>query len=162
EGLAFYGGEYFYGWADNSNSTGGNPEGAPRLLDIHTARGAVGWGATPTRVGGNALGSIKNTGRAPAAKRAHLATLAPPAARAAEAGAVPVCFPELAVTGYPPEDLVLRPQFVRDNLTALESLAEATRDGCPVLTGFVDRSDAGLHNAAGLLAGGSVVARYHK
>jgi NAD+ synthase (glutamine-hydrolysing) len=84
------------------------------------------------------------------------------AARASAAGADLVCFPELAVTGYPPEDLVLRPQFVRDNLTALDDLARATAGGCAVLTGFVDRSDRGLHNAAALLAGGRVVARYHK
>jgi NAD+ synthase (glutamine-hydrolysing) len=84
------------------------------------------------------------------------------AARATESGADLVCFPELAVTGYPPEDLVLRPEFVRDNLQALEDLARGTAGGCAVLTGFVDRSDVGLHNAAGLLSGGEVLARYHK
>jgi NAD+ synthase (glutamine-hydrolysing) len=73
-----------------------------------------------------------------------------------------VCFPELAVTGYPPEDLVLRPEFVDDNLAALDELASRTADGCAVLTGFVDRSSAGLHNAAALLRGGLVEARYHK
>ena len=83
-------------------------------------------------------------------------------ARATEAGADLVCFPELAITGYPPEDLVLRPEFVRDNLDALADLARRTADGCPVLTGFVDRSGRGLHNAAGLLARGEIVARYHK
>jgi NAD+ synthase (glutamine-hydrolysing) len=82
--------------------------------------------------------------------------------RATEAGADLVCFPELAVTGYPPEDLVLRPEFVRDNLSVLEELAAATAGGCAVLTGFVDRSERGLHNAAALLSGGRVVARYHK
>jgi NAD+ synthase (glutamine-hydrolysing) len=84
------------------------------------------------------------------------------AARATFAGAELICFPELAVTGYPPEDLVLRSAFVQDNLEALEDLARRTVDGCAVLTGFVDRSPRGLHNAAGLLAGGQVVARYHK
>jgi NAD+ synthase (glutamine-hydrolysing) len=85
------------------------------------------------------------------------------AARATEAGADLVCFPELAVTGYPPEDLVLRADFVRDNLAALEDLARATADGCAVVTGFVDRSDSGhLHNAAGLLRSGEVVTHYHK
>jgi NAD+ synthase (glutamine-hydrolysing) len=82
--------------------------------------------------------------------------------RATEAGADLLCFPELAVTGYPPEDLVLRPAFVADNLEALNALARETANGCAVLTGFVDRTEAGLHNAAGLLAGGQVVARYHK
>ncbi|MGH2557283.1 MAG: NAD+ synthase [Actinomycetota bacterium] len=83
-------------------------------------------------------------------------------AGATKAGADLVCFPELAVTGYPPEDLVLRPEFVRDNLEALDDLARRTANGCAVLTGFVDRSALGLHNSAGLLSGGKVVARYHK
>lgn len=83
-------------------------------------------------------------------------------ARATEAGADLVCFPELAVTGYPPEDLVLRPEFVRDNLEALDDLARRTAGGCAVLAGFVDRSKRGLHNSAGLLSEGKVVARYHK
>src|SRR5213592_3531680 len=84
------------------------------------------------------------------------------ATRATEAGADLVCFPELAVTGYPPEDLVLRPEFVRDNLEAVQDLARRTTDGCAVLTGFIDRTDRGLHNAAGLLHAGALVARYHK
>src|SRR6266571_6250778 len=42
------------------------------------------------------------------------------ALEASSAGADLISFPELAVTGYPPEDLVLRPQFVKDNLAALE------------------------------------------
>jgi NAD+ synthase (glutamine-hydrolysing) len=92
----------------------------------------------------------------------NVAKMAQAAAQATAAGADLVCFPELAVTGYPPEDLVLRPEFVRDNLEALDELAGLTSGGCAVLAGFVDRSAAGLHNAAGLLAGGEVVARYHK
>jgi NAD+ synthase (glutamine-hydrolysing) len=92
----------------------------------------------------------------------NVETMAAWAARATEAGADLVCFPELAVTGYPPEDLVLRPEFVRDNLAALDDLVSKAADGCAVLVGFVDRSDAGLHNAAALLRDGVVVARYHK
>jgi NAD+ synthase (glutamine-hydrolysing) len=84
------------------------------------------------------------------------------AGQATEAGADLVCFPELAITGYPPEDLVLRSEFVRDNLRALDDLAAGTVGGCAVLTGFVDRTERGLHNAAGLLFGGQVVARYYK
>lgn len=81
---------------------------------------------------------------------------------AAGRGADLACFPELAVTGYPPEDLVLREAFIDDNLEALEELARRTARDCAVLTGFVDRSTRGLHNAAGLLRDGRVEARYHK
>jgi NAD+ synthase (glutamine-hydrolysing) len=82
--------------------------------------------------------------------------------RATESHADIVCFPELAITGYPPEDLVLRPEFVRDNLAALEELAERTIDASPILTGFVDRTERGLHNAAALVHEGRIVERYHK
>jgi NAD+ synthase (glutamine-hydrolysing) len=84
------------------------------------------------------------------------------AARATEAAADIVVFPELAVPGYPPEDLVLRPAFVEDNLEALGLLAKETAGGCPIVTGFVDRSERGIHNAAALLSDGDVLARYHK
>jgi NAD+ synthase (glutamine-hydrolysing) len=88
--------------------------------------------------------------------------MAAAAARATEAGAELVCFPELSITGYPPEDLVLRPEFVRDNLAALDELAAKTTDACPVIAGFVDKSERGLHNAAAYLAAGEVRVRYHK
>ena len=84
------------------------------------------------------------------------------ASRATEAAADVVVFPELALPGYPPEDLVLRPAFVRDNLEALDAFAKHTAGGCPIVVGFVDRSDRGIHNAAALVANGAVVARYHK
>ena len=84
------------------------------------------------------------------------------ASRATEADADVVVFPELAITGYPPEDLVLRPAFVDDNLIALDALAANTTGGCSIVVGFVDRSERGIHNAAALVGGGRVVARYHK
>ena len=83
-------------------------------------------------------------------------------ARATEAKTDVVVFPELAIAGYPPEDLVLRSSFVDDNLEAVARLARETAGGCPILTGFVDRTAAGIHNAAGLISNGEVVARYHK
>ena len=88
--------------------------------------------------------------------------MAAAAAQGCGYGADLVCFPELAITGYPPEDLVLRPEFVRDNLEALAELARRTDGRCAVLTGFVDRTEAGLHNSAALLREGRVEARYHK
>jgi len=84
------------------------------------------------------------------------------ASRATETDADLIVFPELAITGYPPEDLVLRSRFVDDNLTALSALADRTAGGCPIVVGFVDRTDAGIHNAAALVGDGSVIARYHK
>ena len=70
--------------------------------------------------------------------------------------------PELAITGYPPEDLVLRRAFVDDTLATVDALARATAAGCDVIVGFVDRSAAGVHNAAAVLQGGAVTARYAK
>ena len=93
----------------------------------------------------------------------NVARMAEWTARAAEQGADLICFPELAITGYPPEDLVLRPRFVDDNLAALDALAVATAgSSCAVMVGFVDRSEQGLHNAAALIRDGRVQERYHK
>ena len=84
------------------------------------------------------------------------------ASRASEADADVVVFPELAITGYPPEDLVLRPSFVEDNLTALDALAANTAGGASIVVGYVDRTERGIHNAAAVLGNGEVIARYHK
>jgi NAD+ synthase (glutamine-hydrolysing) len=88
--------------------------------------------------------------------------LADAAAHATAEGADVVVFTELAITGYQPEDLVLRSSFVTDNLAALDALASATAGGCDVIVGFVDRDAAGLHNAAAVLRRGRVHARYAK
>ncbi len=70
--------------------------------------------------------------------------------------------PELAVTGYPPEDLLLKPQFVEDNLAALARVTPRTR-GLVALVGYVDRDREGrLYNAAAVLADGVHVATYRK
>jgi NAD+ synthase (glutamine-hydrolysing) len=83
--------------------------------------------------------------------------------RAEGAGAQLVCFPELALTGYPPEDLLLRDEFVGDQLDVLDALVAGTGGrSIDVVLGFVDRSDAGLHNAAALIRDGVLVERYHK
>lgn len=81
--------------------------------------------------------------------------------RARDLGADLLAAPELAITGYPPEDLVLRPAFVRDNLTALGRLASSV-GGIAAVVGFVDRDASGIYNAAALLAGGEVKDVYHK
>jgi NAD+ synthase (glutamine-hydrolysing) len=83
---------------------------------------------------------------------------------AAEAAGADVCVvPELAVTGYPPEDLLLKPGFVADNVAALEKVAAATGQ-CAVVVGFVAAAEGGtgLANAAAVCAGGRVVGVYRK
>src|SRR6266481_7128018 len=57
--------------------------------------------------------------------------------RARDEGADIVAFPELALTGYPPEDLVLKPGFLRENLRAVEAIAAATA-GIVAVVGFVN------------------------
>jgi NAD+ synthase (glutamine-hydrolysing) len=80
--------------------------------------------------------------------------------RAREQGADIVCFTELAITGYPPEDLVLKPSFVRDNLAQLKLVAEAAK-GISAVVGFVDQ-DGDLFNSAAFLHEGEIKAIYHK
>ncbi len=80
--------------------------------------------------------------------------------RARKAGADIVAFPELAVTGYPPEDLLLKPQFVKDNLKALKEIQRATT-GITAVVGFVDRKDL-LYNAAAIMHNGKLAYVYHK
>ena len=69
-------------------------------------------------------------------------------------------FPELAITGYPPEDLLLKPGFVAENRRALEAVAARTRR-CVAVLGFVEEG-YDLHNAAAVCAGGAVVGTYCK
>ncbi len=80
--------------------------------------------------------------------------------RARKLGADIVVFPELAVTGYPPEDLLLKPQFVKDNLRVVKDIAKSTR-GITAIVGFVD-SDEDLFDAAAVMHDGKVVHVYHK
>jgi NAD+ synthase (glutamine-hydrolysing) len=80
---------------------------------------------------------------------------------AVAAGADLVLFPELAICGYPPEDLVYKRQFVEDNRAALNELAAA----CPkktLVAGFVDGSGGVLFNAAAVIREGRIVSIYHK
>ena len=77
-------------------------------------------------------------------------------AAAERAGAALVAGPELALTGYPPEDLLLKPGFVADNLAALHDIARQTRS-CAALVGFVDVVGASVPDAvAGALGTGRV------
>ena len=79
-------------------------------------------------------------------------------ARAMEADIV--TFPELALTGYPPEDLLLKPQFVEANLKVLDDVRRAAT-GLTAIVGFVDRRDD-IYNAAAILGDGQLAGVYHK
>ncbi len=76
------------------------------------------------------------------------------------AGADVAAFPELAITGYPPEDLLLKPGFVNANLEVLEKIASRT-GRCAAVIGFVDPG-RDLYNAAAVCAFGQVQGTYRK
>jgi NAD+ synthase (glutamine-hydrolysing) len=80
--------------------------------------------------------------------------------KARDAGADVVALPELAVTGYPPEDLLLKPSFVEANRAALHRVREATR-GVTAVVGFAD-ADSDVYNAAAVLHDGELAAVYRK
>ncbi len=80
--------------------------------------------------------------------------------RAKKFGADIVAFTELAVTGYPPEDLLLKPQFVKDNLRTLREITKAAR-GITAVVGFVDLNEY-LYNAAAVISNGKLTYVYHK
>jgi NAD+ synthase (glutamine-hydrolysing) len=79
---------------------------------------------------------------------------------ARNAGAQLVLFPELAVTGYPPEDLLLKEHFLADARRSLERIAAQTQ-GIVVLVGFPEHAED-VYNACAVLAEGSVRAIYRK
>ena len=90
-------------------------------------------------------------------------------ATAAGAGCDIVAFPELSITGYPPEDLVLKPGFLADNMRALNTVVEATGN-CMAIVGFVDsvavQVEGGeeriLFNAAAVAQNGKILGVYRK
>ena len=82
-------------------------------------------------------------------------------AEARAAGCDIVAFPELAITGYPPEDLLLRRAFCEASRTAVATLAEVTT-GIIAVVGFVDWDRDDAYNAAAVFADGAWVDTYHK
>ena len=73
-----------------------------------------------------------------------------------------VAFPELAITGYPPEDLLLKPGFIDDNYASLQKIAKKTSAlDIAVVVGFVDRSDE-IYNSAAVISNGRIAGIYHK
>jgi NAD+ synthase (glutamine-hydrolysing) len=76
-----------------------------------------------------------------------------------------VVFPELSVIGYPPKDLLLKPQFIEDNLRGLRSIADHVK-GIDAVVGYAERNadpvGRPLHNAVALLRDGKIVSRHFK
>jgi NAD+ synthase (glutamine-hydrolysing) len=81
-------------------------------------------------------------------------------ARARDEGAALVVFGELALTGYPPEDLLLRTRFLDEAATALGELAREA-EGIVAIVGYPERADD-VYNAAAVLADGAVAGVYRK
>ncbi len=82
--------------------------------------------------------------------------------RAEAAGADIAIFPELAITGYPPEDLLLKPGFVRDNLNALDRVVAATKGKrCVAVVGYV-AVERDLFDAAAVCADGTLIGTCRK
>ena len=80
--------------------------------------------------------------------------------RAKQAGADIVAFPELAITGYPPEDLLLKNGFVQKNIACLQRIAEAAK-GITAVVGFVDLEED-IFNAAAVISDGRLIGVHHK
>src|SRR3954464_15485647 len=85
--------------------------------------------------------------------------------RAKEGGATLVVFPELSVTGYPPKDLLLKGQFVADNLNGVKTIAAGV-SGIDAIVGYAERNEQPvgrpLHNAVAVLRDGKLVSRHFK
>lgn len=79
---------------------------------------------------------------------------------AREKGCDIIAFPELVLTGYPPEDLLLKPSFIEDNLRFIKHIAVASKDIISIV-GFVDKQED-IFNAAAILYNGEIVDIYHK
>jgi NAD+ synthase len=84
------------------------------------------------------------------------------AARDKLADADLIVFPELVISGYPPEDLVMKPVFAADCRAAVEALALETKEGPALLVGTPWPEDGKLYNSVALLDGGDVIGVRHK
>ena len=71
-----------------------------------------------------------------------------------------VIFPELSITGYPPEDLLLRPQFIQDNIIQLEKIISVTEEISAII-GFVDFK-SNIYNSAALISNKKLQGIHHK
>jgi len=72
-----------------------------------------------------------------------------------------IVFPELAITGYPPEDLLFKPHFVKENIRHLKDITDKTVDLVAVV-GYVDEKNRDLYNSAAIINNKKIVYAYHK
>ncbi len=72
-----------------------------------------------------------------------------------------ISFPELTITGYPPEDLLLKPRFIDENLKMLSKVEKKVGEIIAVI-GFVDRKNGKLFNSAAIIYNGKIYGIYHK
>jgi len=83
-------------------------------------------------------------------------------AQAVEADVDLLVFPELAICGYPPEDLLHKQHFLRDCLLSIERLAADCRDRTIIVVGFAERDGIDIYNSAAVLKAGKIAAIYRK
>jgi NAD+ synthase (glutamine-hydrolysing) len=81
-------------------------------------------------------------------------------ARARSLGAELLTFPELAICGYPPEDLLFKPQFIEENLNSLDKVVDSS-SGLTLVIGFADARED-IYNAAAIIHNGKLAGVYHK
>ena len=67
-----------------------------------------------------------------------------------------IAFPELAIPGYPPEDLIFKHQFLQDNLSKMNQIVKSSK-GITVVVGFVDYVNSNVYNAAAIAHNGNLV-----
>jgi len=72
-----------------------------------------------------------------------------------------ISFPELTITGYPPEDLLLKPRFIDENLKMLSKVEKKVGEVIAVI-GFIDRKNDKLFNSAAIIYNGKIYGIYHK
>ena len=75
-------------------------------------------------------------------------------------GADLIVFPEMVITGYPPQDLLFSKSFIKRNLEVLDNFSKIVSSPC--ILGFIDKKDGKLFNAAALCQNGKIVKVYHK
>ena len=81
--------------------------------------------------------------------------------KARQSGADLVVFPELALVGYPPEDLLLKPHFIEKNINCLKAIKKETKN-MVALVGFVDKVNDSIYNSCAVIQDGQTRDVYHK